>query len=246
MNAKKTNKKREIEQREEDLLNTAGQILLKEGFGALSMERLADELKTAKGTIYNHYPNREELLLAMAVMAINKRQAMFDAASMSSLSSRERMLAVGVACEIYRRDYVLHFLVESIVRHAAIWDRCTDEKRDVMRMLERRCMTLVSGIVRSAIAAGDLELTGGMNPEELTLSLWALTYGSYVIDMTSPSLSEIGIESTYRSVRMAGVSLLNGYNWQPFWPASEHNEHIVRICHSVFPDEKPLPHSPLE
>lgn len=227
-------------------MQTAGQILWAEGFAALSMERLADELKTAKGTIYNHYPNREELLLAMAVKAINHRQDMFDAASMSSGCSRDRMLAVGVASEIYRRDYPLHFAVESIVRHSAIWDRCSDERRDVMRMLERRCMTLVSGIVRSAIADGDLELPGGMNPEELTLSLWALTYGSYVIDMTSPSLSEIGVESTFRSVRMAGVSLLNGYNWQPLWPASEHNENVVRICKSVFPNENVLPFSPLD
>ena len=108
MNAKKTAKQREIELREELLVETAGQILLNEGFAALSMERLAEELNTAKGTIYNHYPNREELLLSMAVTAINKRQTMFDAASTSKGTSRERMLAVGVACEIYRRNYPLH------------------------------------------------------------------------------------------------------------------------------------------
>ena len=73
MNAKKSSKQREIERREELLVKTAGQILLNEGFAALSMERLAEELSTAKGTIYNHYPNREELLLSMAVTAINKR-----------------------------------------------------------------------------------------------------------------------------------------------------------------------------
>ncbi|QEG24724.1 TetR/AcrR family transcriptional regulator [Mariniblastus fucicola] len=243
MNAKKTPKQKEIELREELLVKTAGQILLTEGFAALSMERLAEELNTAKGTIYNHYPNREELLLAMAVKAINKRQSMFDKASTCQGGSRERILAVGVACELYRRNYPLHFVVESVVRHSAIWDRCTEERRDLMRKHEHRCMSLVSGIVRSAIADGDLTLPGTINPEEMTLSLWALTFGSYVIDMTSPSLKDIGIDSIHRSVRLGALHLLNGYAWQPIWSAAEHDDHMVRVCNAVFPDETPLPHS---
>ena len=243
MNAKKTPKQREIELREELLVKTAGQILLTEGFAALSMERLAEELSTAKGTIYNHYPNREELLLSMAVTAINKRQDMFDAASTSTGSSRERMLAVGVACEIYRRNYPLHFVVESIVCHSAIWDRCTEERRDLMRKHEHRCMALVAGIVRSGIADGDVKLVGGLNPEEMTLSLWALTFGSYIIDMTSPSLKDIGIDSVHRSVRMGSLHMLNGYDWQPIWHADEHADRIVQTCKNVFADETPLPHT---
>jgi AcrR family transcriptional regulator len=244
MNAKQTPKQKAIQLREEQLIRTAGQILLSEGFAALSMERLAEELNTAKGTIYNHYPNREELLLSMAVTAINKRQEMFDKASTFSGRSRERMLAVGVACEIYRRNYPLHFVVEAIVRHSAIWDRCTEERRDLMKKFEQRCMSLVSGVVRSAIADGDLKLPVDLNPEEMTLSLWALTFGSYIIDLTSPSLKDIGINSIHRSVRLGALHMLNGYGWQPIWSAEEHNDQLVRICQSVFPDETPLPHSP--
>ena len=241
MNAKKTPKQIEIQQREELLMKTAGQILLTEGVDALSMERLAEELKTAKGTIYNHYPNREELLLAMAVRAIDKRQAMFDAASMSKGNPRERMTAIGVACEIYSRNYPLFFAVESIVRHASIWERCSDERRDFMRQREQRCMGLVAGVVRSGVASGDLVLPCGMNPEELTLSLWGLTYGCTVINATSPSLKEIGIESIYRTIRLGTLHMINGFHWQPIWSVNEHDDHIARICKSVFPNETPLP-----
>lgn len=241
MNARKTPKQQEIEQREELLVRTAGQILLTEGIAALSMERLADELNTAKGTIYNHYPNREELLLAMAVRAIDKRQELFDAASMSKGRPRDRMLAVAVACEIYVRSYPLYFVVEGTVRHSSIWDRCTEQRRDFMRQREQRCVSLVSGIVRSAIANGDLELPLGMRPEELTLSLWALTYGTHIIDLSSPSLREIGIESTWRTVRMGSLHMINGFNWQPLCTPEEHNNRIVEICETVFPNEPQLP-----
>jgi AcrR family transcriptional regulator len=244
MNATKSNKKQEIELREQKLLQKAGEILLTEGFAALSMERLADELKTAKGTVYNHYPNREELLLSLAVQALDKRQEMFDVASTSRGRSKERMLAIGVACEIYVSSYPQYFLVENIVRHAAIWERCSDAKRDLMRKQEHRCMALVSGVVRSAIADGDLELPNGMRPEEMTLSLWGLTYGSYLLNATSPSLQELGVDSIHRSVRFGAKCTIDGFGWQPIWTVEEHADHIERICQTVFPNEHALPPLP--
>ena len=243
MNASKSNKKQEIELREQRLLQIGANILLTEGFAALSMERLAEELRTAKGTVYNHYPNREELLLSLAVQALNKRQDMFDVASTSRGSSKERMLAIGVACEIYVQSYPQFFMVENIVRHASIWERCSDAKRDLMRKQEHRCMSLVSGVVRSAIADGDLLMPNGVRPEEMTLSLWALTYGSYLLDATSPSLKELGVESVHRAVRIGARCTMDGFGWQPIWTEQEHAAHTQRICKTVFPDEQPL--SPL-
>ena len=241
MNDVKTNKKQEIQQREQQLLETAGRILLNEGYSELSMERLADELKTAKGTIYNHFPNREEIVLAMAVQAINKRQDLFDAASTSKGNSRMRMLAVGVACEIYVRSYPSYFLVENLVSHSSIWDRCSERRRDLMRNYEHRCMGLVAGIARSGMADGDLELRHGLSPEEMVLSLWALTSGSYLIGATSPSLLEIGIRSVYRSVRIGILQTVNGFNWQPIWSLDEHEKRIHEIAATVFPEEPALP-----
>ena len=240
---RKTPKKQEIEQREALLIETAGQILLSEGVDALSMERLAAELNTAKGTIYNHYPNREELLLAMSVRAVNKRQTMFDIASMSRGSARDRILAVAVACEIYVLYYPLHFTVESIVRHGSIWDCCSEKRRQLLHQREGQCVALVSGIIRSAIANGELALPPNMRPDELTLSLWALVYGAHIIDKTSPSLGELGIASTWQIVRLSTLHLLNGFNWQPLWTAAEQEQRIASICESVFPNERALPTS---
>ncbi len=91
----------QIEIREARLLDNAGKILLAEALSELSMERLASDLDTAKGTVYNHFPNREAILLALAVKAINKRLARFDAASTSHGRPKDRILAINVACEIF-------------------------------------------------------------------------------------------------------------------------------------------------
>lgn len=238
----KTTKKRQIELREALLLEKAGKILVNEGLSALTMERLADELETAKGTIYNHFPNREEVLLALAVKAINKRLALFDTASMSQGSPKERILAVNVACEIYVVHYPQYFMFENIVRHSAIWERGSDDRRNLLKSEEGRCMTMVSGIVRAAIASGDLKLPEGISPEEMALSLWSLIYGSYLINITSPSLKDIGINDVYRAVRVGCCKTVDGYGWQPLWTQQEHAQKFIQIRATVFPDEKGLSH----
>lgn len=236
----KPTKKRQIELREARLLEKAGEILLAEGLSELSMERLASELDTAKGTVYNHFPNREEILLALAVKAINKRLAMFDAASMAQGRPKDRMLAINVACEIYVVHYPQYFMVENIVRHSAIWDRGSEDRRNLLRSEEGRCMTLVAGIVRAAIASGDLTLPDGISPEEMALSLWSLTYGSYLINITSPSLKDIGINDIYRAVRVGCLKTVDGFGWAPLWTEVEHAEKFTQIRQTVFPDEKAL------
>jgi AcrR family transcriptional regulator len=241
MNIALSRKKQAIKTREEQLLSTASHILMTEGFAAITMDRLAEELDTAKGTIYNHFPHREEVLLALSVQAVQKRQSMFDAASVSRGVPRERMLAVGIACEIYTRHYPAFFLAENNVRNTTIWEKCSEQRREILRVQEQRCMSLVSGIVRNAIADGDLILPDdGLKPEELTLSLWAMTWGSYLLDATSPSLRDIGIDSVHRSVRMGTTRLLDGFNWQPIWSPEDQQALRSKICRTVFASEQPL------
>jgi AcrR family transcriptional regulator len=74
-------KKREILEREVQILRLARPILLKEGYQALSMERLASLMEYAKGTLYNHFPNKEEIVLALALESIELRFKLFEAAN---------------------------------------------------------------------------------------------------------------------------------------------------------------------
>jgi AcrR family transcriptional regulator len=55
-----TRKQREIEQRTREILRVAKPILLREGFHALTMDRVAALMQYAKGTIYNHFPHKDK------------------------------------------------------------------------------------------------------------------------------------------------------------------------------------------
>ena len=65
-----TRKQRELERPSVKILQVSRPILITEGFQGLSMERVVSQMEYAKGTIYNHFPNKEEIVLALAVESI--------------------------------------------------------------------------------------------------------------------------------------------------------------------------------
>ena len=216
-----TRKQREILEREQQILARARKILVEEGYQALSMDRLAAEMEYAKGTIYNHFPNKEEIVAALAIESMDLRRKMFESAATVSPKSRERMMAIGLACDTYAMEYASHFAVEQMLRDAVIWEKSSEKRQQLIRQCEQRTMGIVAGIVRDAIAVGDLTIPPPMTAEELVFGLWSLNYGSYVLMNSSPSLAEVGIREPVRTIRYHGWTLLNGYNWLPLMSFEE-------------------------
>lgn len=211
-----TRKKREMDQREREILHLARATLLKEGFSGLSMERLAAEMQFAKGTIYNHFPNKEEIVAALAIESMDFRHRMFERASISMPGSRQRMAAIGCACNLYAAHCREHFAIEEMVRKDSVLEKSSETRQRLVYQCEQRIMSVVAGVVRDAVAVGDLTLPNNMSAEEFVFGFWALMYGSQVLMATSPALVEIGVSDPQRSIRRHGWTLMNGYQWKPF------------------------------
>jgi AcrR family transcriptional regulator len=59
-------KQRKYEQREALLLAIARKILLHGGYHGLTMARVADSAEYSKGTLYQHFSCKEELIITLA------------------------------------------------------------------------------------------------------------------------------------------------------------------------------------
>ena len=116
-----TRKQREILEREQRVLALARKMLLSDGYHGLSMDRIAEGLEYSKGTIYNHFSCKEEILLALMEQTAEQRRSLFARAAVFPGDSRQRITAVGVAAELFVRLYPDHFQVEQIVRSSSIW-----------------------------------------------------------------------------------------------------------------------------
>lgn len=232
-----TRKQRELKEREAKILDVSRPMLVQSGYHGLSMDRIAETLQYAKGTIYNHFRCKEEIIISLAIETMEKRTDLFRRAAAFPGSSRERVVAVGMAAEIFVRLYPDHFMVEHLIRSASIWEKTSAERRDLMRSCETQCVSTVAGLVRDAIAQGDLQLAQGTAVEDLVFGLWSLTYGGYSIIGTSQSLGELGVSEPFGVVRDNCDKLLDGYGWLPLAGDHNFNDARNRIRNKVFSDE---------
>jgi len=186
-------KQREIEQRERLILRAGLEILLEHGYLGLKMDQIAEQVEYSKGTVYQHFPNKEEIILALANEALEQRASLFSHASTMRKKSRDRLAAIGAAAEVFVQQFPHFFLVEQLMRINSVWEKTSEERRKLMKTCETRCMTIISGIVRDGIAHGDLELPHECSPEDLVFGLWAINTGGFTIISSSESLEDLGV-----------------------------------------------------
>jgi AcrR family transcriptional regulator len=230
-----TRKQREIESRTTQILRVARPILIAEGFQGLSMERVASQMEYAKGTIYNHFPNKEEIVLALAVESMELRRCLFEQSAIIQGPARLRMMALGAACEFFTQHCTNDFVLEQWVRNQGIWEKSSEKRQNLIRQCEGRCMGIVAGIVRDAIAQNELVLPATMSAEELVFGFWAINYGSQILTYTSPSLPSLGINNPANAIRIHCCTLLNGFLWDPVMDYSVYGNEMQKLVDRLFP-----------
>lgn len=226
-----TPKQAEIRSRESRILQLARPMVAENGLAGLSMEAIAKEMSYAKGTIYNHFACKEEILLALAIQANETRLELFKTATANQPHSRSKIGGIGVACEDFRLRFADLFAIDGMVRHATIWEKASAQRREMMATCEQRCMALVSQVGREAVESGDLVLPAGQGVEDIVFGLWSLTYGGMIIDESSPGLDQIGIRDCYAAIRRNCHALMDGYRWQPLYDP-ETDRKLVRSVRS--------------
>jgi AcrR family transcriptional regulator len=232
-----TRKQREVQEREGRILEVAGSMIVQDGYHGLSMDRIAEALEYSKGTIYHHFSCKEEILLALVNQTMDRRLDLFRRAAAFRGGSRERIMAVGAACELFFQLYPDHLHIEHTVRISSIREKASAQRRTCLESSEARCSEVVRGVVRDAVAVGDWQVVDDFGVDELTFGLWSITFGGYSIAATSPSLSNLGIHEPLLAIRGNCIRLLDGVGWKPLSSEIDQSSLFDRIKREVFPAE---------
>lgn len=237
MNPGLSRKQREIQERHELILAVARELLLERGYLGLTMDRIAERTEYSKGTIYQHFPNKEEVVMALVIETAQRRARLFDRAATFRGKTRERLAAVGVAAEVFIRLYPDHFQSEQVVRPSSLRDKTSPERQRELELCEHRCMEVATGVVRDAVAQGDLVLPPGVDAQELTYGLWSMSVGAFSLLACEFPLPELGIPRPLEALRRNQHVLLDGYGWRPLAHEYDYQATYTRILTEVFADE---------
>lgn len=223
-------KQREIEEREAKILQVSRRILASEGYIKLNMDRIATEIEYAKGTVYQHFRNKEDIIVALDIEAHQAMAELFRKAATFGGSPRHRMTAVGVASNLKNQLYPDHLQIDRITCNPAILEKATEERQELLRESEGSCMTVLSELVREALDSHDLCLPDHICPGDLVFGLWAMSSGAYEIVSSGIPLLENGVRDPMRALWHNFTMLLDGYGWKPL----SHEEDYLRVGHEAW------------
>ncbi len=210
-------------------------MLLESGYLGLNMDRIAEAAEYSKGTIYQHFSCKEEVLSAICTQSLEQMVALFEQGNTFDGRTRERMMAIGEADDLFVKLYPHHFQSSQILQTVSIREKTSEKRQQRLESCEHRCMAIVSGIVRDGLTQGDLVLPPWISPEQYTFGLWALASGAHAI-MAHKSLESVGIERPYDTLYYNYHIMLDGVGWQPLSHVWDYEQTRARIRKEVFRD----------
>jgi AcrR family transcriptional regulator len=210
-------------------------MIVRDGYHGLSMDRIAEALEYSKGTIYQHFACKEEIVMTLVSQTMERRLDLFRRGAAFRGRSRERITAMGAAAELFFQLYPDHIHLEHTIRISSVREKTSENRRISFEACEAQCSEVVCGVIRDAVSAGDLQLSDDFGVDHLAFGLWSLTFGGYSIAATSPSLTKLGIHEPLAAIRGNCIRLLDGVGWKPLSSELDLLPLFERIKREVFP-----------
>ncbi len=164
-------KEREKEELKELILNAAREIFLNEGYENTSIRKIASKIEYSPGVIYNHFKDKNDLLLSLHDKAFEcKIEALF--LSVKNIPDPlERLKATGRSYIRYgldnAADYELMFILSCTMDALAVKEEFWQDGATAINMLKENIIECMdAGYFRKDI-----------NVDDLSLLLWSQVHG---------------------------------------------------------------------
>ena len=170
-------KEKEIQAREAHFIQVAREILLREGYQGVSIGHVAESTRFSKGTVYQLFSSKEELITALGIQCRAKLLETIQKAAGFPGRPRERMAALGEAMAFYSKYCDDDQRILKLIDAETILDKVQNGQRDKMKQYDVQIFQTLLEIVQDAVAGGDLVLRGDCTVQGLGFALWALMDG---------------------------------------------------------------------
>lgn len=229
-------RQREAREREDHILEAARDILLDKGFHGLTMDKVAQETEYPKGTMYQRFGCKEDIVVTLAQRSWQDRLGLMQRGAAFDGRPRERMTAVGEAVALYSRlnpddSRIMHMATGPIV------EKASQERMAAIARLELEAMNLVRGILIDAVAQGDLTVSEPGIIDQFAFGLWALVDGSYTLIEGGTHSRVLSLQQPFAQIWLVYNVLADGYGWEPLFAQWDYEETLVRVRKGVFPEE---------
>ncbi len=141
------------EYRVREILEAAHRVIGRYGFEGTTIDRVAEEAKVAKGTIYLYFDNKDDLLHAAVLEGLRALAAESYQGDRPDLPPLERIsnfVRYQFRLQTSHQDFLKAFILES----SFVTFEPGDERGEELRRLYAEYLDFVASMLRSAVEAG--------------------------------------------------------------------------------------------
>ena len=208
-------KQKEIKAREAHFIRVAREILLREGYQGVSISRVAEATGFSKGTVYQRFGSKEELITALGIECRAKLLEITQKAASFPGRPRERILAIGEMMAFYSKYHADDQRILKLIDAETILEKVPESQQEKMKGYDVQVFQTLVGVIQDAISAGDLVLREDSTAQGLAFAFWAMMDGCFAASMGGAPLEEAGIADPTAEVVRNGHYLMDGYGCRP-------------------------------
>lgn len=226
------------EARETELLQTALSVIAKEGVSGLTIDKMVALVPYSKGTVYNHFSCKEDLLTALCNNHVRQLAELFYRAARFDGNSREQMLAIGFSYMLHSQLNPTEFMLVISAKTPSVREKSTQKRQEEHLALEHDLLGCILQIINNGLSSGELELAPHLTPAQVAFSLWAMSFGTIALLHESLDRCSVRTEMELEREMLNHSNIaLDGLGWRPFTGEHDSSETIRRLKEGIFAAE---------
>ena len=228
-----TKRQQAVAEREAQLLVLAEQLVTEQGFANFTMDKLTAHSSCSKGTIYNHFNSKEDLIAALCIKSMKIELALFEQTDSFEGNSREKCLAMLYAYQLHAFANPTLFMCVLSAKTPAVMEKASPARVTEQDLLAKDIIAHCDALFANAVADGSLRLDSGMDLNNLTFALWAMAFGTNALMVSAGSVESISrLDNRFTTLVNANL-LLDGIGWQPLSSEWDYHATWARIGQSI-------------
>lgn len=224
-----------LDAREDSILDSALEIISEQGIVCLTMDKLVAATAYSKGTLYNHFSSKEDVLAGLCNRNMRSVKNLFQRAAAIDTSARDKMTAIGFSYMLSVLMAPQHFALV-INAKTELFEKASEKRREEHDQLDEGLVGVMHGIIQEAVSKKELVLQSNIDLQQVSLSLWAMSFGTISLllngEKACSTLTGMALEDR---VITHGNIVMDGLGWQS--SGREQQELVNWLKSDVFANE---------
>ncbi|MGK0445539.1 MAG: AcrR family transcriptional regulator [Bermanella sp.] len=175
-------------EREELILSVALSLLKESGLNGLTMQAIADRTEYSKGTIYQHFSCKEDVLAKLVIRCGQRLISLIDLALANSHGLRHKVVMVSWAFFINAELESETASLVSMVKSPEFQTKISDSQQEDLSIIDQSILSRVIGLFTQQTDIGADKVKVG------AFGWWAMKWGVQDVLMNDWEMSKLGFD----------------------------------------------------